>query len=70
MGGGRGKMTQTMYAHVNKRKKKGGGAGGVAQGIDSEFKPQYHQKKIKERESQSTKHYLSQRCPLSLSEPH
>jgi hypothetical protein len=33
----------------NKKKKEGGAAGGVAQGVGPEFKPQYCQKKIKEK---------------------
>jgi hypothetical protein len=51
-------MTQTLYAHINKRKKKKSHyrkekkkkAGGVAQGVVPEFTPQ-HQKKKKEAPS-------------------
>jgi hypothetical protein len=40
--GKRGEMTQTLYAHINerKRRKERKRTGGVVQGVDPEFKPQ------------------------------
>jgi hypothetical protein len=39
-GGKGGEMPQTLYAHINKRKKKNW-ADGVGQGVGLEFKAQY-----------------------------
>jgi hypothetical protein len=43
-GGKGGEMPQTLYAHINKRKKKNW-ADGVGQGVGLEFKAQYCKKK-------------------------